>query len=267
MPELPEVETVRRELEPWLAGRTITRARRLDAPPGPKYHGLAAARGRTILAVGRRGKFIVMPLSGERELVIHLGMTGALTRERPPDHARVELTLDEGHLYFRDPRRFGRFMVLAPGERTRLPTLAAIGPEPLDPSFTPALLAAGLSRSAAAIKAVLLGQRAVAGVGNIYADEALFRARIHPETPASTLTRAQVTRLHGAIVHVLEAGLADGGTTLSDYRRLDGSAGEHARALVVYGRAGEPCVRCERTLDRIVIGQRTTTFCPRCQRG
>ncbi len=267
MPELPEVETVRRELAPWLPGKTIIEARRVDAPPGPKYHGLERARGQRIEAVSRLGKFIVMPLSRGDELVVHLGMTGVLSADGALSHLRAQVALDDGTtLYFKDPRRFGRFMVLAPGERSLLPTLHAIGPEPLEPGFTPAVLGVGLSRFGSAIKAVLLGQRAVAGVGNIYADEALFRAGIHPEVAASSLSKARVKRLHEAIVHVLEAGLDDGGTTLSDYRRVDGSSGEHANALLVYGREGQPCTTCGRALERIVIGQRSTTFCPRCQR-
>jgi len=266
MPELPEVETVRRELAPRLTGRTIVRAERVAAPAGPKYHGLARARGQRIAAVGRRGKFLVMPLSGGDELVVHLGMTGALSFEAPTDHVRVRVTLDEGVLWFRDPRRFGRFVVLAPGERGLLPALAAMGPEPLEAAFTAAVLAEGLARSRAAIKAVLLGQKVVAGVGNIYADEALFRAGIHPEAPASSLSPGRVTRLWAAIREVLQAGVDDGGTTLSDYRRVDGSRGEHAAALLVYGREGEACARCGRALERIVLGQRGTTFCRRCQR-
>jgi len=267
MPELPEVETVRRELEPWLSGRTIRDARRVEAPPGPKYHGLERARGQRIEAVSRLGKFIVMPLSGGHELIVHLGMTGVLSPDATMSHVRVRLDLADGQaLYFKDPRRFGRFMVLAPGERTRLPTLAAIGPEPLEPGFTPALLGAGLARATSAVKAVLLGQKAVAGVGNIYADEALFRAGIHPETPASSLSKARIKRLHEAIVFVLEAGLSDGGTTLSDYRRVDGTSGEHAAALLVYGREGQPCARCGGALERIIVGQRSTTYCRRCQR-
>lgn len=266
MPELPEVETVRRELAPRLEGRTIVRAERVDAPAGPKYHGLGRAAGQRVEAALRRGKFLVMPLSGGDELIVHLGMTGALSFERPADHVRVRVILDEGVLWFRDPRRFGRCVVLAPGERWRLPALAAMGPEPLEQGFSAEVLAAGLGRSRAAVKAVLLGQKVVAGVGNIYADEALYRAGIHPEAPASSLSRARVTRLWAAIREVLQAGVDDGGTTLSDYRRVDGSRGEHAAALLVYGREGQACPRCGRTLERIVIGQRGTTFCRRCQR-
>jgi formamidopyrimidine-DNA glycosylase len=273
MPELPEVETVRRDIEPYLSGRTIRWARRVEAPPGPKYHGLERAAGQQVTAVTRRGKFLVMPLGSGDELIVHLGMTGALLRKKPADHLRVEIRLEGGSrrqrgeaLFFRDPRRFGRCLVLRPGERGLLPSLAAMGPEPLEASFTPALLLAGLRRSEAAVKAVLLSQRAVAGVGNIYADEALFRAGIHPEAPAASLSARRVARLHQAIRHVLAAGLEDGGTTFSDYRRVDGSFGAHAVELAVYGRAGEPCVGCGRPLDRVVIGQRSTTFCARCQR-
>ena len=266
MPELPEVETVRRDVRPYLTGRLIRSAERVEAPAGPKYHGLERAAGQRVEDVLRRGKFLVMPLSGGDELVVHLGMTGALLRRKPVDHLRVTIRLDRGTLYFRDPRRFGRCLVLAPGERWRLPSLAAMGPEPLEDAFTPTVLAAGLARFRAPVKAVLLGQRAVAGVGNIYADEALFRAGIHPEASAATLSRARVTRLHEAIRHVLRAGLDDGGTTLLDYRRVDGSFGAHADALLVYGREGQACVRCARTLERAIIGQRGTTFCARCQK-
>ncbi|MCC6621322.1 MAG: bifunctional DNA-formamidopyrimidine glycosylase/DNA-(apurinic or apyrimidinic site) lyase [Deltaproteobacteria bacterium] len=270
MPELPEVETVRRELAPWLAGRKIVSARRgPDAPAGPKYARLEQADGQTIEAVTRRGKFLVLPLSGGDELVIHLGMTGTLSPVAPADHLRVVLELagrGKKHLYFRDPRRFGRFLLAPAGDRRALPTLAKIGPEPLEPGFTADVLAAGLARSAQPVKAVLLGQRAVAGVGNIYADEALWRARVHPEAPARDLPRARVAALHAAIVEVLAAAVAGHGTTLRDYRRVDGTTGGYAIALQVYGRDGEPCPRCGRELARLVVGQRGTTFCPACQR-
>lgn len=272
MPELPEVETVRREIEPWLAGRRIVRARRgPDAPAGPKYTGLEEADGQTITAVLRRGKFLVLPLDGARgdELVIHLGMTGALMRATPADHLRVVLELagrGPKAVYFRDPRRFGRFLLAAGGDHGALPTLAHIGPEPLEPAFSAAVLAAGLARSRTAVKALLLSQKAVAGVGNIYADEALWRAGIHPETPAARVPRRRVTQLHEAIVAVLGAAVAGHGTTLRDYRRPDGSRGDYAIALAVYGKAGEPCPRCGETLQRLVVGQRGTTFCPRCQK-
>jgi formamidopyrimidine-DNA glycosylase len=269
MPELPEVETVRRQLAPWLQGRIIRSARRVDAPEGPKYRGLERAGGQRIESVDRLGKFIVLPLSDGSELVIHLGMTGVLTPERPVDHIRVEVRL-EGRLpdtlFFRDPRRFGRFVLLAPGERHHLPTLSRIGPEPLSEDFTLPAFADALADRRAGIKTVLLSQRVVAGVGNIYADEALWRARIHPESPCSGLSRARTTALHRAIREVLASAVADGGTTLRDYRQVDGTTGSHQNALAAYGREGLPCPACGTLMERLVVGQRGTTFCPRCQR-
>ena len=269
MPELPEVETVKNALAPWLAGRTIRWARRVDAPDGPKYAGLERAQGQAIVAVERRGKFIVLPLSSGDEMVVHLGMTGVLSPEPQVDHVRVEVALEgrgPNRLYFRDPRRFGRFVVLAPGGRVALPTLAAMGPEPLSDAFTVSGLFAALETKRSALKAVLLGQRVVAGVGNIYADEALWRAGLHPELRADRVTKRQAAVLHRVIREVLAEAIAHGGTTLRDYRQLDGGSGTHQEALGVYGRAGGACARCESVLERLVVAQRGTTFCPVCQR-
>lgn len=269
MPELPEVETIKRELEPWLTGRRVVRARRGDAPPGPKYRDLELADGREILAVTRRGKFLVLPLDSGDELVIHLGMSGTLSPLPPADHLRVRLTLAgpaPSALHFRDPRRFGRFLVLQGGDRAPLPTLAHLGPEPTDPTaFTAAALRRGL-KGRAAVKALLLSQRPVAGLGNIYADEALWRARVHPETPAARVSDARVRALHAAIVEVIAEAIAHRGTTLSDYRTVSGGVGGFAGALAAYGRTGEPCPRCGAAIARIVTAQRGTHFCPSCQR-
>jgi len=268
MPELPEVETVRRELSPWLSGRTILRARRAEAPPGPKYAHLERADGQRIAAVTRRGKFLVLPLSGGDELIIHLGMTGVVTPTPPSDHVRVTLELDGDApttVYFRDPRRFGRFLVALGGDRSPLPTLAALGPEPLSGDFTGARLAEGL-RGRASVKAALLGQRAVAGLGNIYVDEALWRVRIHPATAAGDVSRRKISALRDAIVEILSAAIDARGTTLSDYRTVSGEEGEYVGRLDAYGRGGQPCRRCETPLVRTVIAQRGTHFCPRCQR-
>ncbi|MCC6525206.1 MAG: DNA-formamidopyrimidine glycosylase, partial [Polyangiaceae bacterium] len=224
MPELPEVETVRRELEPALVGATIVRARRVDAPAGPKYQHLGRAAGQRILAVARRGKFLLLPLSRGDELVIHLGMTGVLGFERPESHVRAVLELGRKRrpcLYFRDPRRFGRFLVRRPGEPCGLPTLERLGPEPLEPAFDDAAFGARL-RGRAPIKTALLGQRVVAGVGNIYADEALWRAGIHPLTPTGRLRPDEISRLRVAIVEVLRASVAAQGTTFRDYRTVNG---------------------------------------------
>ena len=168
MPELPEVETVRRELAPWLTGRTILRAERLDAPPGPKYAGLERAAGQRIDAVNRRGKFLLLPLERGDEMVVHLGMTGIVSPRDPGKHVRVRLELDEGEnptLYFQDARRFGRFLVVPTGDYTSLPTLHAMGPEPLSDAFNPKQLAEALGKSSVAVKTYLLSQKPVSGVG------------------------------------------------------------------------------------------------------
>ena len=269
MPELPEVETVRRELQPWLTSRTIRQARRADAPPGPKYANLERADGQRIEAVRRRGKFLVLPLSAGDELIIHLGMTGRISAERPPTHVRVEVELSgraRKRLFFQDTRRFGRFLVVRAGEYVGLPTLAHLGPEPLEPSFTADVLRAHLSRSRAPIKAYIMGQRPVAGVGNIYTDEALWRARIHPKCPANRVSKQKVSALRDAIVALLKAAVAARGTTFSDYRTVEGERGGYASSLQIYGRGGHACPRCGTILRRIVVGQRGTTFCARCQR-
>lgn len=269
MPELPEVETVKRQLAPWLAGRTIDRVELL-ALPGPKYVGLERAGGQRIEEVRRRGKFLLLPLSGGDELVAHLGMTGVLHPATGQDdkHLRVRLWLtgdQPNALDFVDPRRFGRFLVVKRGEYATLPTLAALGPEPLGDEFTAERFVAALRRSQMAVKTYLLSQRPVAGVGNIYADEALWRARIHPLTPAAHVTPQQAALLRDAIRGVLAASIEAQGTTLSDYRTVYGERGDYAERLEVYGRAGQSCPRCGAALQRLVVGQRGTAYCPRCQ--
>ncbi|MDT3683202.1 MAG: bifunctional DNA-formamidopyrimidine glycosylase/DNA-(apurinic or apyrimidinic site) lyase [Truepera sp.] len=262
---------MRRELAPWLTGRELLEVELL-APLGPKYVGLPRALGRRVESVGRRGKFLLMPLSGGLELVAHLGMTGVIAMSEPSERqagyvrVRVRLSGDAPNvLYFLDPRRFGRFLVVEQGQYETLPTLAALGPEPLEPEFTAAGFGAALARSRMAVKAYLLSQRPVAGVGNIYADEALWRARVHPLTPAAALKPEQVARLHHAVREVLSAALAAQGTTLSDYRTVRGRPGEYAKELDVYGRGGEACPACGATLERLVVAQRGTTYCPACQ--
>ena len=268
MPELPEVETVRRELAPWLAGALVVRARRVEAPAGPKYRNLPRAAGQRILAVERRGKFLLLPLSSGDELVIHLGMTGVLGHERPPQHLRVVLELAESArptLYFQDARRFGRFLVRRAGEPSGMPTLDRMGPEPFDTAFDDDAFSARL-RTTTPIKALLLSQRPVAGVGNIYADEALWRSRIHPLTPARALKRAEVSALRAAVVAVLGESIARQGTTLRDYRTVNGELGTFREELAAYGHGGEPCQRCGTTMLATRAAQRGTVFCPRCQR-
>jgi formamidopyrimidine-DNA glycosylase len=266
MPELPEVETVRRELASWLVGRVIREARRIDAPPGPKYADLERASGQRIEAVLRRGKFLLLPLSAGDELVIHLGMTGVIARDDPRTHVRARLELDRGWLFFRDVRRFGRFLVVRAGIYDALPTLRDLGLEPLEPGFSSAAFSERLRGRKIGVKAAIMSQRAVAGVGNIYADEALWRARIHPETEAARVGERRLCALRDAIVEVLTASLEQGGTTLRDYRNVAGERGRYVERLAVYGREGQPCPRCGATIRRIVVAQRGTSFCPRCQR-
>jgi formamidopyrimidine-DNA glycosylase len=267
MPELPEVETVRRQLEPWLAGRIIRSARLAAAVPGPKYAQLSEARGRRVLAVERRGKFLLLPLSGGVDLIVHLGMTGAISAV-DGEHVRVVVHLNgpaPRRLYFRDPRRFGRFLVVPSGDYESLPTLQRMGPEPLGPAFSlDAFTAALTARSS--IKAHLLSQRPVAGLGNIYVDEALWRARIHPRQPACSLSRRKARALRRAIRAVLRESIAAKGTTLTDYRTVDGGTGQFRDELRVYGRTAEPCPRCGRAIRKIEIAGRGTHLCTRCQR-
>ncbi len=264
MPELPEVETIRRGLEPRLSGRCVVDAR---AFPHPKFTPALDAIGSCITGVGRRGKYLLVGLDDDRELIIHLGMTGQLriVDGEPDRYERAAWILDDGStLGFRDVRRFGRIRVVPSGEYGDIATLAALGPEPFEPSFTPEGLYTSLSRSRARIKTQLLSQRPVAGVGNIYADEALWEAKVDPG--ARRITRPAARRLHAAIVGALGAGVEHGGTTLRDYRTVDDGEGGHQHHLRCYGRAGEPCERCGSVLRRRVIDGRSTTSCPTCQR-
>ncbi len=263
MPELPEVETVRRQLEPLVVGRRIVEG---WGHPSPKFASAPWAAGSTIESAGRRGKYLLLGLDDERELIVHLGMTGQL-RLRPGEldpYVRAWWALDDGRvLELRDVRRFGRVGVVAAGEWGSLPTLAAQGPEPWDPVLDDGGLWRALRRSTARVKTQLLSQRPIAGVGNIYADEGLWRAGIHPGR--RSVTRREADRLLVELRVVLEQGIANGGTTLRDYRTPDGRSGRNQLELGCYGRAGEPCVRCGTELRRSVIDARGTTHCPVCQ--
>jgi formamidopyrimidine-DNA glycosylase len=265
MPELPEVETVRRELEPWLLGRSIVAA---SHHPSAKFAPASDAVGTAIEAVGRRGKYLIVDLDDGRQLIVHLGMTGKL---RPADdagpagpHVRARWELDDGSLLeFDDVRRFGRIAVVPHGTYGSLPTLHALGPEPLGADFEPTTFARALRGSRRAVKTQLLSQRPVAGVGNIYADEALWEARINPS--ARRVSAARAARLHTAIRLVLGRGLENGGTTLRDYRTPSGRSGRNQHSLRCYGRADEPCERCATPLRRKTVDARSTTWCPTCQ--
>ena len=267
MPELPEVETVRRELEPWLRGRRVVSANLVDAQPGPKYENLLNASGRQILEVTRRGKFLILPLEGEQDLIIHLGMTGIITPDEPEKHVRVRLELEDAPtLYFQDVRRFGRFLVVPSGDYSTLPTLHQMGPEPLSDDFNDKQFAQALERSKTPIKTYLLSQKPVSGVGNIYADEALWGAKIHPLTPANRVPKRQISLLVVMIKDVLEASIRVQGTTLRDYRTTNGEVGAYLDELKAYGQKESPCPRCGTPISKIVVGGRGTHFCPSCQK-
>jgi formamidopyrimidine-DNA glycosylase len=274
MPELPEVETVRRALEPALVGRTIERAEIVDARlTRPEEPQLVAAEldGERVAAVERRGKYLVIRFQSGRALLVHLRMTGSFrtTRDGEGDedpYRRAVVSLDDGSdVAYRDVRRFGTWLLLEPDEVE--PYLAVrLGPEPLEQRFTPRVLRDRLAGRRAPLKAALLDQRTVAGLGNIYADEALWRAKLHPRREAGTLTAAEIRRAHTGIREALEMGVARQGSTLRDYRQPDGASGSMQDEFKAYGRLGEPCERCGTPIDRIVVGGRGTWYCPRCQR-
>ncbi len=267
MPELPEVETIRSQLAPRLAGRTLVSVEILDprlTRPIDLFEVAEELEGDSIVAVERRGKYLVVRLESGLALLVHLRMTGSFGFE-PTSHERAVLELDDGtRLAYRDVRRFGTWLVLEDAELE--PYLAGKnGPEPLGARFTAEWLAMRLAVRRAPVKAVLLDQRVVAGLGNIYADEALWRARVNPLRPAESLDPDEVRRLHRAIRTALRAGIARQGSTLSDYRTPEGSRGGMQEEFRVYGRDGLPCPRCGTTISKTRAGGRGTWYCPRCQ--
>ena len=268
MPELPEVETVCRTIAPHVVGRRIVRVdvreRRLRRPIAPDLG--ARLAGRTIRGVRRRAKYVLLDVGDGLDWVVHLGMSGRFCVGDPPPglpHVHVVAELQGGvRLYFRDPRRFG-LMLLAADEAE----LGELGVEPLGPDFTADLLWR-LSRRhrRVTVKSLLMDGRLVVGVGNIYANEALFHAGIRPSRRSARLSRAEAARLVEAVRAVLERAIASRGSSLLDYRDADGNEGEFQSMLYVYERAGEPCRNCGTTIRRSVIGGRGTFYCPSCQR-
>ena len=275
MPELPEVETVRRRLEPALVGRSFERVEihdpRLTRPFDPA--GVAAElEGERVVALDRRGKYLVVRFESGRVLLIHLRMTGTLRhdgdRESPSDgpHVRAVVRLDDGSdVTYRDVRRFGTWLVMGAGELDPY-FERRLGREPLGAAFTGRRLAHVLHGRRAPVKAVILDQRRLAGVGNIYADEALWRAGIHPQRPGGELTEDEARALHRGIRAALRAGIARQGATLRDYRTPDGGSGSMQHEFKVYGREGEPCDRCGTPIEKIRAAGRGTWYCPACQR-
>ena len=291
MPELPEVETIRRQLEPEITGRRILDAQVLDErwtrpePPGDVERAIA---GRTIEAVERRGKYLLLRLEGDRTLAMHLRMTGNLLLDEDPEGAggdpwrlggerlyegnpelrylRARLNLDGGRrLLFTDPRRFGQAVVLRDDELDEY-FAARLGVEPLSDSLTAEELCRLAAGRRAPLKSFLLNQLGVAGIGNIYADEALHRAELHPLSPAGSMKPEDCERLRVGIVEALEAGLQGGGASIDDYRDARGEQGAMQEEFLVHTREGKPCPRCGAEIKRIVVGGRSTYFCPSCQR-
>jgi formamidopyrimidine-DNA glycosylase len=267
MPELPEVETIRRQLVTQLRGQAVTTA---WGHSSSKFSESVDAVGAAIEDVTRRGKYLILALDDDRELVVHLGMTGSLrvaardVDESTDPYVRAWWDLSDGRrLVFRDVRRFGRIAVLDPGDRGRLPTLAALGPEPFDEAFDGDHLWRALRGHRRHLKTQLLSQRPVAGLGNIYADEALWDARVNPAD--RTISRSRAGVLRDAIRVALASGLEHGGTTLRDYVDAAGDAGSNQHNLRCYGRSGEPCERCGTELRRTMLDARSTTWCPQCQ--
>jgi formamidopyrimidine-DNA glycosylase len=272
MPELPEVETIRRQLVPVVEGRTLETLR-IDDPrwcqPLAPTDLRRALEGRRIEHLDRRGKYLIWRFEDEITLLVHLRMTGTLLVDPPPGtkYERVRFTFQDGghQLAFCDPRRFGTGELAIGADALDAFLDARLGVEPLGPDFTGAHLKSAAKDRKAPVKAFLLDQRRIAGVGNIYADEALFRAQVHPLRPAGQLTRAQWDLLRDEIVAVLEAGIDAGGSTIDDFRHTDGVYGAFQHQFLVHNRLGEPCRTCGREIVKFVAAGRGTYVCETCQ--
>lgn len=273
LPELPEAETIARGLRASVLGERIRRVEVLhdDILGQPKRDFVRSVCGRRINAIGRRGKKVLIRLEGSQVIAVNLGMTGRLLpfRSTPrgggrPSHPAVRFRFESGALLvFDDTRRFGS--VQAFSDEDWLIRSARIGPEPLEPQYRARDLFDGLQRSRAPVRSWLLDQKRIAGVGNIYANEALYLAGVHPRREARQVTRSEAAALHRAIRRVLRDAIRAGGTTIRDYLNADGKPGEYARRLYVYGRDDEPCSRCASQIARIVFANRSAFYCPTCQ--
>jgi formamidopyrimidine-DNA glycosylase len=272
VPELPEVETIRRQLAPALEGRRIETVEVRDprwCEPAPPEAIEDALRGRRIESVGRRGKYLILSLSDDVYLVMHLRMTGNLLLfgdAEDPAHLRVAIELDDGRrLLFVDVRRFGTGDVLLGADALERYFHSRLGVEPLSPDFTAEALRALARGRKQPVKAFLLNQERIAGVGNIYADEALFRARVHPLRPVGKLKREQIEALRAGVIESLELGIDSKGASIDDYRHVDGARGSFQDRFLVYSRAGEPCPRCGTPIEKLRAAGRGTYVCPSCQ--
>jgi formamidopyrimidine-DNA glycosylase len=296
MPELPEVETIRRQLAPEVTGLRILDAEVLDerlTRPEPPQRLVRGLRGRRIEEVDRRGKYLLLRLEGEATMALHLRMTGNVLLRRPDDgdavadlmetdprlggprlyesstelkHLRFRADLDDGsELLFTDVRRFGTAVFLETPEQLDEYLAPRVGVEPLSAELTPEALARMAEGRTAPLKSFLLTQTGVAGIGNIYADEALHRAELHPLSPAGSMKPEHCEALVDGIVDALETGLDEGGASIDDYRDARGERGSMQDEFLVHTREGLPCPRCDGTIERIVVGGRSTYFCPECQ--
>ncbi len=272
MPELPEVETTLRGVEPHLSGRRIAevivrqRLLRLPVPDTLDHTG-----GDRFVRAARRAKYLIFDLENTGSLLVHLGMSGSLRLADPAadfkKHDHIALTLDSGRqLRFHDPRRFGIFLHLPGGDAASHPLLLNLGPEPFDPGFSSAHLAARFAGRKCAVKLALMDNKTVVGVGNIYASEALFRAGIRPAAPAGKISTPRLEKLAVSVRQVLAESIEQGGTTLRDFLHSDGEPGYFRQRLFVYERKGKPCRACHSPIRHAVIGQRSTYWCPKCQR-
>ena len=273
MPELPEVESIRRILAKQTTGLLIEEVRLYWPPAVSGWDDgdfASLVSGRRIADVGRRGKYLLFLLDGGLTMIAHLRMTGQLLYDpggrEPEKHTRVVFRLERGELHFLDIRKFGRIQAIPTDLCYRETALGKLGPEPLAVSFTPDVMRERLGGKKSSLKAALLDQRVLAGIGNIYADEALYRAGLSPERLAGSLTEAECIRLHHGIRTVLEAGIAAGGASVRDYRDADGNKGSFQEAVQVYGRGGKPCFTCGQPLKRLRLAGRTTVYCMNCQR-
>lgn len=274
MPELPEVETIKRSLEKKLPGKTITGV----TVYLPKVTGFRAPEqfehqiiGKRIVTLARRGKYLLIHLSDNKTLIIHLRMTGRLVYTLPPPpekHTHVVFNLNDGHeLHFNDIRRFGKILLEDSNNLDTVPGFKDLGIEPLSDSFDKGLFRRELRRRRAKIKSLLLDQTFLAGLGNIYVDEALHRARINPQRITASLSPREVTNLYNAIRKVLMEGIENRGTSFRDYVDGDGRAGNYQELLRVYNREGQPCKNCATGIIRMKLAGRSTYFCPRCQKA
>lgn len=271
MPELPEVETVRRGLKPLIAGRTIEQVNVLwdNIIDGDTTLFAQQLQGARFLDIKRRGKYLIFVLD-RFELVSHLRMEGkyqVVATDTPiTKHTHVIFTLDNGEdLRYLDVRKFGRMAVLEKGTAEKYAGIKKLGPEPTAETFLAQDFAQKLAKKNKPIKNVLLDQTVVAGIGNIYADEILFLSKIHPLTWASSLNPKEINLLHDTIIAVLAEAIKDGGTTIRTFENAIGKEGHHQAALLVYGKKGEPCPVCKTTIEKIVVGGRGTYYCPHCQ--